>query len=67
MNVLDSLIDMADLRYDGFDPSMSVFNADLAPARRYVHTYTQAVDYDRSVNDEHGHLVPAPSSFAGEP
>lgn len=59
MNVLDSLVDLADLRYPGHDAASSVFTASLSRSVRKVHTFTGLVDYDDGVNDARCHLVSA--------
>lgn len=57
MSVLDTLLDLADLRYSQYDPNLSLLSKKLHPGPRLVHTFTGTVDYDEASNDARCHLT----------
>ena len=57
MSVVDTMTDLAGLRYAQHEPDLSLVSADLNPTKRLVHTYAGAVDYDEASNDARCHLV----------
>lgn len=65
MNVLDTLLDLADLRYPLYQDDASLLSSAWRPRQRLVHTYAGLVDYDHGVNDARCHMVAGPAGPAG--
>jgi heptose-I-phosphate ethanolaminephosphotransferase len=57
MSVVDTLMDLADLRYSQYDPGLSLLSEKLHPSKRLVHTFSGTVDYDQASNDARCHLI----------
>lgn len=57
MNVVDTLVDMADLDHRSFDATSSIASSDFLEKPRWVYGFFGKVDYDKAANDARCHIV----------
>lgn len=62
--VFDSLVDLANIKYNGANKKWSLANESFSVGPRLVKTYSGVVDYDGSTNDARCHLKAASSISA---